>query len=81
MSRQDWTQHIAAQQASGQTITEYCLERGLSPKNFQYHAKKPKAKYVQISGREPCELSFSDGTVLRFPSTAVGAVLEALLER
>ena len=81
MPRQDWALHITAQQVSGKSITAYCLERGISPKNFQYHAKKPKAQYVQVSGRELCELSFSDGTVLRFPSSAVAAVLETLLER
>jgi hypothetical protein len=81
MRRQDWEQHVAAQGASGKSIKEYCREAGLPDSTFQYHARKPKEQYVQVAGREPCELHFSDGTVLRFPSTAVATVLEALLER
>ena len=81
MRGEDWQRHIAAQRGSGKSVSEYCLEHGLASKGFYYHARKPQAGYVQVAGRESCELSFSDGTVLRFPSTAVGVVLEALLER
>ena len=81
--RQDWQSHIEAQERSGQAVTEYCRAHGLALSTFQYHKQRKAARFVEVRGKasEQCELNFGDGTVLRFPTSAVSSVLSALLER
>lgn len=83
MRREDWESHIEAQQQGGLTVAEYCRTHGLAVSTFQYQKQRQSSRFVALTGEASgqCELSFGDGTVLRFPASAVSSVLNALLER
>lgn len=37
---QEWSAQIEAQQASGLTVRQWCIENGVKPKTYYYHLKK-----------------------------------------
>ena len=56
-SHEQWGQWIKEQQSSGQSIIEFCRQRGLAAHNFHYHKnrmKKVKAGvgFVEVTPRE-----------------------------
>ena len=42
----DWAAQIAAQQASGMTVQQWCTENGINPKIYYYHLRKLREKCV-----------------------------------
>ena len=46
---QEWSAQIEAQQASGLTVRQWCLENGVKPKTYYYHLKNLYNKSLQNS--------------------------------
>lgn len=46
---QEWSSQIEAQQASGLTVQQWCMENGLKPKTYYYHLKKVREQFLDSS--------------------------------
>jgi len=67
--QEEWRQKIAAYQASGQSVTDWCATQGIGKKMFYYWTKKLRQQSegnssastsewlpVMLSDRQPCHL-------------------------
>lgn len=86
--RGKWQQIIKEQRASGQSISAFCRERGISESSLAYWRSKLRCekggaeKFVRVdSTPELVELELTGGTKLRVKKDDLKAVLEALCER
>ena len=43
---QEWSAQIEAQQESGLTVQQWCIENGIKPKTFYYRLKKVREQYI-----------------------------------
>ncbi len=43
---QEWSAQIEAQQASGLTVQQWCIENGIKPKTYYYRLKKVREQYI-----------------------------------
>ena len=89
-SHEQWREWLKEQQCSGQSIMEFCRQRGLAAHNFHYHKmrmKKSKADvgFVEVNPRESrgIWLSYERGSwrleiEKDFDPSLVRAVVEAL---
>ena len=46
---QEWSAQIEAQQASGQTVQQWCAENGIKPKTYYYYLKKVREQFLDSS--------------------------------
>ena len=46
---QEWSAQVEAQQASGLTVRQWCLENGIKPKTYYYHLKKVREQFLDAS--------------------------------
>ncbi len=46
---QEWSAQIEAQQASGLTVRQWCIENGVKPKTYYYHLKKVREQFLDSS--------------------------------
>jgi len=46
---QEWLAQIEAQQASGLTVRQWCLENGIKPKTYYYHLNKVREQFLNPS--------------------------------
>ena len=46
---QEWSAQVEAQQASGLTVRQWCLENGIKPKTYYYHLKKVREQFLDSS--------------------------------
>jgi len=46
---QEWSAQIEAQQASGLTIQQWCMENGIKPKTYYYHLRKVREQFLDSS--------------------------------
>ena len=46
---QEWSAQIEAQQASGLTVQQWCMENGVNPKTYYYHLKKVREQFLDSS--------------------------------
>ena len=46
---QEWSAQIEAQQASGQTVRQWCVENGINFKTYYYRLKKVREKFLDSS--------------------------------
>ena len=46
---QEWSAQIEAQQASGLTVRQWCIENGVKPKTYYYHLKKVREQLLDSS--------------------------------
>ena len=46
VQHRDWSDKIAAQQASGMTVQKWCEENGINSKTYYYHLRKLREKCV-----------------------------------
>ena len=49
MQLQEWAAQIEAQQASGLTVQQWCMENGVNPKTYYYHLKKVREQFLDSS--------------------------------
>ena len=43
---QEWSAQVEAQQASGLTVQQWCMENGVNPKTYYYHLKKVREQFL-----------------------------------
>ena len=43
---QEWSAQIEAQQASGLTVQQWCIENRIKPKTYYYRLKKVREQYI-----------------------------------
>lgn len=43
---QEWSAQIEAQQTSGLTVQQWCIENGIKPKTYYYRLKKVREQYI-----------------------------------
>ena len=43
---QEWSAQIEAQQESGLTVQQWCIENGIKPKTYYYRLKKVREQYI-----------------------------------
>lgn len=79
MERDEWAKHVEAQLRSGQSVAMYCREQGISESSFRYR-KERAGNFVQVSGREPIEVSLRSGAIVRCSATQLGSVLKVIGE-
>ena len=83
---EDFKKHQAAQERSGQSISEYCRQHGISAKRFYYWRERVREdrKFVEVgsSGNTGFELKVREGLTLvvppKFDTTALKRLLQAL---
>lgn len=46
---QEWSAQIEAQQASGLTVQQWCMENGIKPKTYYYHLRKVREQFLDSS--------------------------------
>ena len=46
---QEWSAQVEAQQASGLTVQQWCMENGVKPKTYYYHLKKVREQFLDSS--------------------------------
>ena len=46
---QEWSAQVEAQQASGLTVQQWCMENGVNPKTYYYHLKKVREQFLNSS--------------------------------
>ena len=46
---QEWSAQVEAQQASGLTVQQWCMENGVNPKTYYYHLKKVREQFPDSS--------------------------------
>ena len=46
---QEWSAQVEAQQASGLTVQQWCMENGVKPKTYYYHLKKVREQFLNSS--------------------------------
>ena len=46
---QEWSAKIEAQQASGLTVQQWCMENGIKPKTYYYHLRKVREQFLDSS--------------------------------
>ena len=46
---QEWSAQVEAQQASGLTVQQWCMENGVKPKTYYYHLKKEREQFLNSS--------------------------------
>ena len=46
---QEWSAQIEAQQASGLTVQQWCMENGVKPKTYYYRLKKVREQFLDSS--------------------------------
>ena len=46
---QEWSVQVEAQQASGLTVQQWCMENGVKPKTYYYHLKKVREQFLNSS--------------------------------
>ena len=46
---QEGSAQVEAQQASGLTVRQWCLENGIKPKTYYYHLKKVREQFLDSS--------------------------------
>ena len=46
---QEWSAQIEAQQASGLTVRQWCIENGVNPQTYYYHLKKVREQFIDSS--------------------------------
>jgi hypothetical protein len=46
---QEWSAQIEAQQASGLTVQQWCMENGVKPKTYYYRLKKVREQFLGSS--------------------------------
>ena len=46
---QEWSAQVEAQQASGLTVRQWCIENGVNPKTYYYHLKKVREQFLNSS--------------------------------
>ena len=46
---QEWSAQIEAQQASGLTVQQWCMENGVNPKTYYYRLKKVREQFLDSS--------------------------------
>ena len=46
---QEWSAQIEAQQASGLTVQQWCVENGIKPKTYYYRLKRVREQYLDSS--------------------------------
>jgi transposase-like protein len=85
--RENWSKLIAEQEASGQTIREFCKERGIGDQCFYYWRKRVrKSESVQfallktVASAPPLELILASGEQLRIGNGVDAATLRLVLE-
>ena len=44
---QEWTELIKAQQASGLTVPQWCVENSIKTKSFYYRLRKVREQYIR----------------------------------
>ena len=83
-----WQKHLAAQERSGKSISEYCRQRGIDPRRLYYWQRKGsrpaarKAEFIEIKkpGRGNFELRIRGGVTLVIPERFEPEHLRRLLE-
>ena len=45
----EWSAQIEAQQASGLTVLQWCIENGVKPKTYYYHLRKVREQFLDSS--------------------------------
>lgn len=86
MSKKSWTREILNQQASGQSVSRYCQERGLSTSTFRYWLKKvekaglEEGRFVEVrESSPPIEVISPSGMTLRVDSRIRKSELKELI--
>lgn len=74
----EWRKHIAAQGRSGKSVAAYCREHELREQLFYYWRRRKGGSFVQVSGREPLQVTLPGGAILQVPESQIEAVLRAL---
>ena len=46
---QEWSAQIEAQQTSGLTVQQWCVENGIKPKTYYYRLKKVREQFLDSS--------------------------------
>jgi len=72
---------VKEQELSGQSIAEFCRQRGLERKQFYGLRQRVIAgekQFVRVSGSRKVELELSGGAVIRVEPEDLKLVLEAL---
>ena len=83
-----WRKHLAAQERSGKSISEYCRQRGIDPRRLYYWQRKGsrpavrKTEFIEIKkpGRGNFELRIREGMILIIPERFEPEQLKRLLE-
>ena len=48
----EWEQQIEEQKSSGQSIQEWCKQKGINPKTYYYHLRKVREEYLMLGKGE-----------------------------
>ena len=43
----EWSAQIKAQQASGQTVQQWCAQNAVNPQTYYYHLKRVREQYLE----------------------------------
>ena len=84
--REYWSNLIAEQEASGQTIRAFCQEQGVQDNSFYYWRKKQKSAPVQfallktVASAAPLELILANGEQLRIRNGVDAATFRMVLD-
>ena len=76
------TRLVKEQQASGESVPQFCAARGLKEKQFyvwrQRYGVQPEARFVRVSDDKRVELELASGVRLRVAVADLKTVLQAL---
>lgn len=72
---------VEAQELSGQSVPEFCRERGLGEKKFyvwRQRVKKGAGQFVRVESAARVSLELANGRTIRFERELLGSVLQEL---
>ena len=86
--KEEWKNRVEEQRQSGQSISAWCRQEGLSKDQFYYWRKRlsdeggavTEGSFVRIDKVEPVELVLGGKVSLRIPANFDGVSLKRLLE-
>ena len=84
--REDWESLLKEQESSGQSISGFCRERGVSDSAFAYWRKKAgkekaSGEFVRVESNQRVSIELPGGSTIRILREDLGTLLEALCGR